>query len=1308
MPYTGLAPESGRSDLPITYTTSVTSVSSNFDTTVVVLGYANENTNTGMVKVYEYNSGLEEWTQKGSTKYGPSTNAYFGTAVDMDWDGERILVGSNATASVYVYDWDGSDYQNYSNIIQSPSGVGSDFGFSLGIAKNNPDVITIGSPAHNNVFVYELISDTWTQTFSNIGTDIQNLAPYSQPGVQVYDTSTNLVTNPEYNRYGESVSISNRGDHIVVGQPGTALSNLNATNTTNFNIVAENQKIDGNVVVRTAFYTFTPLTNLNKQLGSVRVFKTNDAWSTSNTQVGSIIYGERNFVINENRSLYYNSDVNRDVVLWANVGWGFPAHGSSVDINEAGDLIVVGAPLYGFDTSYGGHSGKVYTYTLIDNIWVELNTILGNKLSRYGINLKLDFVGTRLAVNGSNNEQDILGIYDLSGESWYEVVPKIVFEGFTTLDVPLDMKDGQIVIMSRTTTSFRGGTETGNDIDFHKFELTQAFAGNSLFSGYVAAQQLYIGANDSLNQSTDIYSKSKRISFGGTFNNNTYEDTLIENRIYSPESTGLSELILSKVPLSEAGYTGLDILRLKGMEIHLDSWNQLDGDRYDHHPILVMTQDSCIGIGHLKTDFTNQGNYYLNSVDTHAILDVNGSGYIRNKLNVNYDGRSEILGYNRSQGALFWDTRQYDTVDGTTVYSRSWPAPSKFPERYVFTSTMNSTASYSKSECAFVFDATGTGVVDTDVNNNLSSSSETPKISLWIKLKDAQSAYTDKRFLTYGNPDGTYRLDLLITTSGIQMKFVSNSTNTLDATYTFASNKWYHIFCVLNRPQIDNPSPSTITLYINNVLQTLSGSESVRFEYTGRIVIGGGIQNACIGMVNLWKAYATRSPTPQHLYDNGPPDELLSVGGTATIQNKLGIGLTDPTEALEVSGNVHANYFVGDGSELSNITLQAITDYGNVTSNTVQFTNTGTSLVTSGNVGVGVTNPTEALEVSGRVNFRQGATPMFEGILDPATDGGRSQLVLNSNFSDLIIASSALNDYHGSTLTFVTSDPSGTDYEKFVINQGNWGTRSEFLDFDWKLNEPNPHLVIGANPIMSIDGNNRRIGINRASPLQALDVNGNVRISGNPEPQILIGPNTIYNPNTYLRVGSGQVTSFNNTTTGYTLITNGNLHLDPVYGYDLYLCFMNGGRIIYSSSSTVIHSSDDRLKTNERIIDNAIETLNKLRPQTYFKSRSFENMDDIVFESGLIAQEIYYKCPELRHLVHVPKDASPVDNIEIPDDPQIDPDYSSWGNTEAGVSYSGIIPYLISAIQELDKKNKALETQLASVLARLDALENSS
>jgi hypothetical protein len=57
-----------------------------------------------------------------------------------------------------------------------------------------------------------------------------------------------------------------------------------------------------------------------------------------------------------------------------------------------------------------------------------------------------------------------------------------------------------------------------------------------------------------------------------------------------------------------------------------------------------------------------------------------------------------------------------------------------------------------------------------------------------------------------------------------------------------------------------------------------------------------------------------------------------------------------------IYGNVKANYFVGDGSLLTGVssggasTLQEVTDLGNTTSNVVQFTGTGTSLVASGDI----------------------------------------------------------------------------------------------------------------------------------------------------------------------------------------------------------------------------------------------------------------------------------------------------------------------------------------------------------------------
>ena len=76
-----------------------------------------------------------------------------------------------------------------------------------------------------------------------------------------------------------------------------------------------------------------------------------------------------------------------------------------------------------------------------------------------------------------------------------------------------------------------------------------------------------------------------------------------------------------------------------------------------------------------------------------------------------------------------------------------------------------------------------------------------------------------------------------------------------------------------------------------------------------------------------------------------------------------------------IDNPVFTGVVTGDGGGISNITLQHVSDYGNVTSNTIQFTNTDVSLITLGKVGVN-TNAIETGNVF-EVNGKLFATQLF-------------------------------------------------------------------------------------------------------------------------------------------------------------------------------------------------------------------------------------------------------------------------------------------------------------------------------------------
>jgi len=159
-----------------------------------------------------------------------------------------------------------------------------------------------------------------------------------------------------------------------------------------------------------------------------------------------------------------------------------------------------------------------------------------------------------------------------------------------------------------------------------------------------------------------------------------------------------------------------------------------------------------------------------------------------------------------------------------------------------------------------------------------------------------------------------------------------------------------------------------------------------------------------------------------------------------------------------------------------------------------------------------------------------------------------------------------------------------------------------------------------------------------------------------------------------------------------------------------YVEYYKGMNVAFTKNVTLNYdigtTSDDRLKFNEQYIENATETLLKLNPQLYDQIALFDTMKTTK-HAGLIAQEVYYNAPELRHLV------TGTDGLAIQDtslnvaDPNSDPDYESlgWKNL-VGLQYTQLIPYIIKSNQELHAQIKQQETSMSSLVNEITNMKN--
>lgn len=230
------------------------SVSMSANGKIVAIGghtYTDQTYSAGIVRVYEFENG--EWVQLGRDLFGKEKRDWFGFSVAISGDGTRLIVGSYNANEVVVYEYKNSDWIQVGQLIR---GQGFNSGNEVAISSDG-NVIAVRAvslpqsyaPQYQYlkvmVRIFKLADGQWSQfgeimggsevSFSSDGKTVAfgsaNAKIDDFAGeVKVFRNNGNewvLLGNSikgKGNKYlfGNSLSLSESGNRIVVGAPGSS------------------------------------------------------------------------------------------------------------------------------------------------------------------------------------------------------------------------------------------------------------------------------------------------------------------------------------------------------------------------------------------------------------------------------------------------------------------------------------------------------------------------------------------------------------------------------------------------------------------------------------------------------------------------------------------------------------------------------------------------------------------------------------------------------------------------------------------------------------------------------------------------------------------------------------------------------------------------------------------------------------------------------------------------------------------------------------------------------------------------------
>ena len=1079
------------------------SVCLSFDNDKVFISSNSYNSDAGLLRIYE-STGTYNFNWNLLATLTGNSNDQFGYSIDATWDGDIVCVGAPGNNKIYIYE-DTSSSKNWSSYVSnSVSGnSNSEFGFSVSINKDTGNNIAVGVPGENTVNVIQKVSGTWSSAWSNTWTtSLFRNCIYENSGATGTQTLLNIVetTAGGSPRYGHSVSISGYGNYLAVGAPGEIIDGnigLNVSNVyyTNFYQPSSFARSGGPQTHTRPFETAA--------LGHVVCYKTSNVlsdWRThsSVSQYGPVIRG-------------HTAD-DTDTMPKAHEpshSWGFPACGKRVQMSVDGSKVMAGSPHYAKAGKHSFSSGKIegWEYNDYDNTWVLGKApLVGGGERRLGQDFILDYAGTRVAScsrknNGGNGE---VLVTDFNGTGWYEVIESIPFNTFTPGVGGIHTSNGKLIAVADPTQDGNKGR-----VRFYDFPLTQIIEGNTLASGYIAADSLRIGSND--NAVND--NVPKRISFGGTYQDNEYHMTEIENRSFyydelntDVDLQGNSELIFMKKSTGDMS----DMIRMKSNEFRIDNYVIGDGD-YDHTPRLTMDN-----VGNFKLNAEMSFNSERGQADIKALLDIEGDCFTRRRLNAGLSTGNDSIGVNKYPFNILYDTRTSlvknndngtGLVSNVTVWNRGVGGQST---RWNTNGPISGTINYHATEGAISLNTTSSYSENTGQDGTIFATNGSNlggfKISFWIKLQNAHSTYSTKTLVGVGTlaTSGVTGCRVQITNDRIQMNFGQYQIHP-SSTYTFESGIWYHIW--VQSDPVGNAGTGNSIIKINDVSLGLSstgtvanGFSTVKKFYIGSSISSDSATDIYIGNIAFYPARSSiyygspENPTSTDMYNWAPPEQKLAVGGQAYIQTRLGVNKFSPAYEIDVTGDINltgdlringvAQSFGGGGGGGSSLSGTNTFEWGTgVSGKETNAGKIGYSTFTSGSngaldiVGAGTSSSNRNVRIWDHLGIGTGSPEAYLHV-KRETSSGESNVYIQS-YSDGTGDRAALflgTPHHNST----TSQPKCA----IIADAIGWSRANLYFCLEGTSNNGSSYRASTSNSRMMI-GSAGNVGIGTTSPTQA-------------------------------------------------------------------------------------------------------------------------------------------------------------------------------------------------------------------------------